>query len=533
MLRYLIERYLDNLKTERSFDSMFLALLASEGYEDIHFTHGAIEFGKDFIAKGYEGAEQIQYAFQNKVGKVGAADWREIRHQMLETLTNNIGGPAFDAKLARRSVLVLTGRLVGTAPADYEQFVEFVHGKISGCTVLPPWDRETLIELLLKHGPETLFRTGADIASYGAFYRLYGDIVDHRAKTDYVERHFDDRLRAVADPTDRLAAVIIEAHLYADAARSTEQPYIALQSMMAVVRAIAFEIQLNGAVTSELSSLLRSAEADVYDAAHNLSTVFFQRASVQGSLFDAAGGAALVVTYPVLCTHLMDALVLQYFIGTDQEAQEASDFLANLVSSEPGCGRPISDRYAVSTIMAIRVLHNSGHGIEARMLLKDASIWLIDRYWARGVGLAPCGAQESDEIAHLVGGAFVGIDVKRQVGSLLACALMDAACFVQDAEIFNGLRADILAADIVPRYYQIRDTSGQFEYEAKDVVQFPNVEFADFMTPFEKHEHGNHLDGEPDLRLARTLGNAVYVSTSLLMRDRYFSQTWTMERRVI
>ncbi len=131
--------------------------------------------------------------------------------------------------------------------------------------------------------------------------------------------------------------------------------------------------------------------------------------------------------------------------------------------------------------MTIRVLRTSGHVTEAHALLKKAALWLIDRHWQGGIGLAPCDAQEDEEIAQLFGDPFKG--VKRKSGSLLACALMDAACFLQDSEIFDGLRADILAADIVPRYYQVRDTVGQFEYAAADILRFPNVEFAERMNP--------------------------------------------------
>jgi hypothetical protein len=56
---------------------------------------------------------------------------------------------------------------------------------------------------------------------------------------------------------------------------------------------------------------------------------------------------------------------------------------------------------------------------------------------------------------------------------------MDLACFIRDAETYTGLRADILAADISPRYYQVRDTAGQFQYGATDVVRIPNVQFRD------------------------------------------------------
>jgi hypothetical protein len=114
------------------------------------------------------------------------------------------------------------------------------------------------------------------------------------------------------------------------------------------------------------------------------------------------------------------------------------------------------------------------------------------------------------------------------VGSVLACALMDLACFLNEEEIYTGLRADILAAEICPRYYQICDTPGQFEYGATDIVRIPNVQFQERMTPFSTFEHGGHLRGDAEPRLATVLGPRTYVAASLLLRDRYFPKLWPM-----
>ena len=530
MLRDLIERYLDNIKKERAFDAMFLALVAAEGFSDIHFTHGALEFGKDFIAKRDHGGVLTQYAFQIKAGNVGAPYWREIRHQMLETLTNDIGGPSFDATLPRRAMLVLTGRLVGTAGADYQEFSRTIGTTFPGRSIEPAWDRETLIGLLLKHGPEQLFRAGADISSYGAFYGLYGDVVERRAKVDDIEKHFDHRLHAAAPAAERLAAVAIEAHLFADAATSSDQPYIAMQAMLAEMRAVAFEMQSGDLTGAQAAAMLRAAKTNVFDAAEALCSVYYDRIAAVGVLSDAVGGAGLIVTYPIICSQLMEALVMQYELGDDTQAADAAEKLAALVAGEPGCAHPISDRYAVSVVWAVRTLSASGHGQEARALLREAANWLVDRYWEDGLGLAPCDAGEDEEIAMILGGPFEGVDAARSSGSLLACALMDAACLLQDDQVYDGLRADILAAEINPRYYQIRDTPGQFEYCAEDIVRFPNIEFVSAMPCFEDLAHGSHLSGEPVPSRAIEFGPGVYAGVSLLMRDRYFPQVWSTSR---
>src|SRR5262245_64839074 len=63
MLRNVLGAYLDSV-TERALDLPFMALLAAMGFVDIHYTHGQVEFGKDFIAKRIEAAGAVQYSFQ-------------------------------------------------------------------------------------------------------------------------------------------------------------------------------------------------------------------------------------------------------------------------------------------------------------------------------------------------------------------------------------------------------------------------------------------------------------------------------------
>jgi hypothetical protein len=529
VLRDLVERFLDNVKNERNFDSTLLTLLSAEGYYDVHFTHGLLEFGKDFVAKRVEDGVTYQYALQSKAGDIGAGDWRQVRQQMFETLTNSIGGPAFDTSLPLRTRLVLTGRLVGTAGADHAEFVRSMAGTFPKATVLQPWDRQDLLDLLLKHGPEKLFRSGIDIRSYGAFYRLYGDIVERLVKVDDIEKHFEVRLHADVPPEDRVAAVGLEARLFADAARTSDQPYLALQALLAALRSVAYEIQRAGSMNAMLGNLLRAATADVLEQARTVSETYIKRAEAAGCLSDAAGGAGLYVVYPVLCSHVMDGLVLQCVLGEEKEARDCASALAELIATEPGCAHPISDRYAVSIAWAARTLRTYGHMRGARALVKESALWLVDRYWDGGAGLAPCDASEREEIVQLLGDPFSGLNVIRDGGSLLACVLLDAACLLQDREVYDGLRKDMLAADIVPRYYQVADTEGQFEYAAADIVRYPNVEFAETMPSFESLAHGNHLKGEPLPRLADVLGEGVYVAASLLMRDRWFPRLWAQQ----
>jgi len=77
LLKNVLGAYLDKMK-ERQLDLPLLLLLPEMGFEDVHFTHGAEEHGKDFVAKKRENGKVIQYAIQSKVGDinlVGQLSW--------------------------------------------------------------------------------------------------------------------------------------------------------------------------------------------------------------------------------------------------------------------------------------------------------------------------------------------------------------------------------------------------------------------------------------------------------------------------
>jgi hypothetical protein len=528
VLRDLIERYLDNLENERAFDATFIALLAAEGYTDIHYLHGPLEFGKDFIAKRNAGTVTEQWMFQNKPGNVATPEMREVKGQILDAVTSSLGHPAFDADLPRVIVLCFTGRFRGNGAVDFQDLARYVKERFPLRTLIS-WDREMLVGLMLAHGPEQLFRSGIDVAAYGSFFTLYGGILESCIHVDSIQRHFDNRLQAVAGVEQRLVATAIEAHLFADASRQVDQPYCALQAMLAMVRAVLFEMHnADDPHTSTFVSLLRASCLAAAASAAIVAAKYLTAKRTWGVLSEAVDGFAMFVSYPVVCAQFMDGLVILMELGDEQQQKLAAADLVDLVQSEPGCAHPISDRYAVSVVAVIRALVKIGQAATARVFLKEVALWLIDRYWSDGNGLAPCYASELEEISTLLGGPFSGVEGHSDRASLLATALMDCACYVQDESTYTGLRADILAADIVPRYYQVRDTSGQFEFNGKDVIRMPNVDFEATMPAFDAHVHGTHLVGETEhFRIEDDVPAGAYIVSSLLLRDRYFPTTWS------
>src|SRR5271155_5769467 len=145
MLASVIGSYVDSL-TEREFDVPFLALLRLHDFTDIHFLHGAFEFGKDFIAKRVEGGVQFQYAFQTKAGDIGLSEWNQCRGQIDMLRTDALAHPNFDKSMRRRARFVTTGRLVGGAPLAAQQYS--AHLRDLGEAEFLAWDRDTITEML-------------------------------------------------------------------------------------------------------------------------------------------------------------------------------------------------------------------------------------------------------------------------------------------------------------------------------------------------------------------------------------------------
>jgi hypothetical protein len=159
VLRDVVAGFLDTV-TEREFDAPLIALLAARGFTDVHFLHGAFEFGKDFIAKGPKPLDgdtstgdpaswvRHQFAIQSKAGDLGLPEWRAVRPQLDEARLDDLAHPAFDRELPRAAVLVTTGRLTGGAAVQAGDYRAAKRRR--GRPDFEVWDRERLLEWLTE-----------------------------------------------------------------------------------------------------------------------------------------------------------------------------------------------------------------------------------------------------------------------------------------------------------------------------------------------------------------------------------------------
>jgi hypothetical protein len=132
------------------------------------------------------------------------------------------------------------------------------------------------------------------------------------------------------------------------------------------------------------------------------------------------------------------------------------------------------------------------------------------------------------EVATLIDYPFDCIYVRPEPSSFIATVLCDLAAFTGIPSLYSDIVNDIQASDIVPIYWQPRDTLGQFIVHADDVIHYPTgLEYSDTLTPFEAFQFAEHIKRESQAyRVAGLLGSRSYLALALFLRDRYFPTLW-------
>lgn len=533
MLRNVLEDYLKSIKQERDFDPPFLSLLPAMGFTDVHYTHGGAEFGKDFIAKRVDDGKPVQYSFQLKAGNIDQPGWRDkIQGQMFEAVISPHSHPHFDGDLPHQSVLVLTGKLSGNAGTATDNFNE----QLKQMNKLPMviWDRPFLIEALASHGLDGLHHaTATRYAAYGRFYSVYGKSIQGVVSEREIEGHSNSWIEEPQDSITRVLIAAIEAESIAAKCLAKELRHEALKAHLGLLRAVMHALFIEGSPEriEQLKQLNQLALESLWRFARIYFTELRRDWVASGkNLLKVIDGAALIVTYPVLCSRTIELAGMLYFLEEKRRKKgEMADFLEEFVSTEPGSGHPISDRYAVSLIPAVLALWHSGRCDPARDLIQRATVWLCDRQ-EKGSGLARLEATAYDEVATLIGYPFQAIGVGKRPSSFLATVLCDLSAFVGDPQLYEDVVHDIKAVEIVPQYWQPHDTAGQFSIGADDVIQYPTgLDYKDEHTPFEARQFATHIRNEPErFRLTSSVNPVSYLGLMLLLRDRYFPTLWPL-----
>lgn len=431
MLDGVVDHYLQGV-TEREFDTPLMALLVSRGFYDVHKIHGTFEFGKDFIAKRKDDGVVHQYALQSKAGDINLGAWHDVRGQVDQARYNGIAHPSYDRSLPRKAVLVTTGRLIGAAAADAQEYMNFLDTRRE--ISFRVWDRDDLRGWLVRDPACGLAGEGAGdlIAVVSAAEQ---GSVNHQQLERYTRKW-------TAVPLPRVA---IEAAVVANKLKICRRADLAAITALCALRA-------SRSQGADPAADLFSTTAKQLYALYVIGLLrTYQDAAAEPNLL--AGRLEVRfphIVYPVLCHRLAEAwglLAMADHVEKDV-AEEAGTAVRAIIEKQPGFARPISDRWAISLMCAaLSAFRDDPHGVAK--LLEAVIVWVADSY-ADGLGLAPVDSSERQEIEYLLGATLSDVEVTKRRTSYLATMVIDLCAFFGFRDLHRMAIEDFRAVDIAP-----------------------------------------------------------------------------------
>jgi hypothetical protein len=532
MLRNVLVDYLDTVK-EREFDLPFLALLPALGFYDIHYTHGQVEFGKDFIAKKVENGITTQYSFQLKAGDISQSDWRDgIMGQMLESVLTGLCHPNFDRGLPHQAVLVTTGRLKGNAALGLQDLnikIKQQYQLRSICL----WDREKIADDLEKYGLGGIHRaTAVGFSSLGNFYIVYGKSLQNDLSEREIEKLSRYWMSKSLDKDKRLLGIAVESEIIASQCVVHGLFYEALHAYLTVLRVTLVNLY-HSETPAKITQMVALYERAL-EKARLISSIYYSEVKqlwqeADRDLVRTIEGTGPMFTYLVHCARILEVSGYLYFMEDDVNVKnQIASFIEDFVSNEPGCAHIPSDRYAVSLVLPVIALHITSRSDVALDFLRNVTVWLCDRY-EEGWGLAFVEEDTYGEIITLFGYPFEFIAQQERSGSLLASVVSDLVAFLGDKQLYGDVVNDIKASRIHPEYWQVSHPKGLFSIGASDVIVYPYVEYKDTLEDFESYDFAEHVIHElRSFQVEDYVGPLSLMSLMLLLRDRYFPTIWPL-----
>lgn len=463
MLHETIGVFLDSV-TEREFDPVLLALLAAQGFQDIHFIHGGFEFGKDVIAKRADPitGELRQYAIQSKAGDIGQATWRTIRPQIEEAEYNTRAHPGFDAALPRVAVLLTTGRLKGAAPVDAQEYKETVEArKLASFEI---WDHETLIRWITKDPTVALLSLSEQVALHGILADIQEEAVDEPALERATRRWKDTSTGSAA----------VESAILISAFRQAQRLDLAAMCALHFFRGM------------RVRATSPQVEAEVESARRLFQSVcMLLLDEIQPLLDDPAALASVdpspasLVSYAVTAVRVAELLALGALSIRDGERAAVLEHAVHaLVVSHPGTARPVSDQFAVSIIPIVCVLQRT-NPMAAAEYLRSVATWLMNRSDPDKVGLGLGTLEESPRavVERLLGGALASSSLVLNRSTYLLTVLLDLCLALNQIGLLADVLADARALRLTACTTTVPAESETFRRVGGAVIPVPRVEY--------------------------------------------------------
>jgi hypothetical protein len=522
MLADVIASYIDSL-TEREFDAPFLALLRLQGFTDIHFLHGPFEFGKDFIARRTETGQQYQYAFQTKAGDIGLSEWSSCRGQIDMLRTNSLAHPNFDKNLPRRAIFVTTGRLIGGAGLAAQEYKE--HLERLGETDFQTWDRDTLIEKLAID-PTSL--SGSPLS----LLQILGSQHENLNFT-VLERYSRGWIRSACNALhlrDSLEAAVIASHC-----RRQNRADLACYTALMLLRSTIATAHGQFPLPDSAAVALSTARSQFRHYAMHLWAAC-QHRYLEPDAMVLSDPTPAFATYPVRCLTLLEILGLLAWLESEASDGDAlpsqiAEYLARFVEANIGTSHPISDRWGISLVPAILLFSKYGHSNVLRSLIRSTTKWVADRYDTGNFGLAEPQATPQEEVDYLLGPPFEHVPLVRRAESYIGTLILDLTSVLEESELFDLVRNEFLAVDIVLPVLEVNDDQGQYCIHMGRHSFEPNMPYEEHWSPSDGWKTAPHHRRGIALRYPELVGTRWdQLAISSVLRDRHFVNNW---RRLI
>ena len=511
MLDAVVANFVDSL-TEREFDAPFMALLRAEQYFDVHRTHGSFEFGKDFIAKKYVDGVELQYVFQSKAGNLNLNKWASGLGQVELLRGNRLAHPNFDPSLPRCAVFLTTGRFIGGAALEVQDYCE--RSTTTG-TPLTTWDRENLIERIVAAVNVGLSdRVEAELLTIIGLARR-NDLTDGQLE------HFTRRW--CVDGQDS-AACVLEAAIIANALAHIGRVDLASYTGLAMVRATCWQVHGSNPIDAgwetarRLARLIFSTHTD--SLIQKLESTELPSAA---ELIRAHREAAALITHTVRCVRVVELIGLFGLIDQEYRCGRSSEDVAKMLSRfirrQVSAASPLSDRWAVAIVPVTLLLAKEGMLEQATDYLREVGLWLTQRY-GNGVGLAIAAASPRDEVRQVVGRA------SRRDDSYLASVLLDLLAFCRIDRLYWFVRGECSRHNVRVLVIGTDDTKVQYILDGLGIEHEVNADYA-------RELSDDWTDAAPHLKsaareryLQRMGGSWDHLAVSATVRDRHFVSAW-------
>lgn len=516
MLNDVIANFLSTLSEVEFFDA-FAALLQANNFYDVHLTHGPSEHGKDFIAKRREGDRTWQYAIQTKAGDVNTREWREARLQIETIRTTNLSHPSYDHKLPRRAVLAATGRLVGVAPTESQDYkVQFDSDSFQ----FDVWQLNDLL-MMMTDAPESGLAGEPDAPLLGAVASIFENTFDEAA----LERISRGWCAPAGDLTSiwraALSALVL-AHRLSISKRKDLAALTGAHLIRAVWARCGDQVPAPPkavAVAEAGRGLLTRYSLDLYADLKALPVDDPEKYVMATASFGDP------VVYPVRSLRIVELLGL-VALGTEDSdlKREVSSFCADFVRTHPGASHPISDHWAVSIPPAALTIYETDASLLGRWI-QELCVWVLDHYEKGQAGLAAPWSSPNDEVVQLL---VSGLPVTLQSNpdSFLASVLLDLSAALELEGVYDTVINDVLALRICPSVVEAEEGPGFYQDNFGDV----------FIEPWVVYD--GHYNDEPGWQSSgpHRRSNAPYLlrigrpwdlmALSSVLRDRWYPLAW-------